>query len=331
MAGLVTAVSVLRDLIDAGLPVEADAPIGERTWYRCGGRADLLVRPRTAAELQEVRRRAVDAGVPFRVLGGGANLLVPEGEVQGITAKLDAPGFCEIRAEGSSLIAGGGVDLYTLVSAAARAGLGGLDRLAGIPGTVGGAVQMNAGGAHGSVSDLLSWMTLLSSGSQVLRWIGDDSEFDFGYRRSGLGGYVVLEAEFALTPEDPAAVRARVRERLAAKKAQQPLAAKSAGCAFKNPSGASASTGDPADPRTWAAGKLLDAAGCKGLRVGSAEVSHRHANFVTVDAGGRAADALAVMNDAARRVADRFGVELEREVVVWDSGDGPPPPRTRVG
>ena len=317
MAKLVTAVSVLRGLIDAGLPVEADAPIGERTWYRCGGRADLLVKPRTVDELSEIRRRSADSGLPFRVLGGGANLLVPEGEVPGITVRLDAPAFGLIAIKGSTLTAGAGVDLYTLVTAAARAGLGGLARVAGIPGTVGGGVRMNAGGAHGSISDRLRWLDLLLNSGQRVASPKDDMELGFGYRRSGLGHSILLSATFELTPEDPAAVRARVRERLAAKRSEQPLAARSAGCAFKNPSGASATAGDPQDPGTWAAGKLIDAAGCKGLRIGSAEVSHRHANFVTVDPGGRAADVLAVMDEAARRVAERFGVGLEREVVVW--------------
>ena len=322
---VVTAVSVLRDLIDAGLPVEADAPIGERTWYRCGGRAELLVKPRTVAELGEIRQRSAGSGVGFRMLGGGANLLVPEGEVSGITVKLDDPAFCSIGIEGNTLTAGAGVDLYTLVTAAARAGLSGLARVAGIPGTVGGGVKMNAGGAHGSISDHLRDLDLLH-GTQHVPCRKHQRECGFGYRSSGIGTDLLLSATFELTPEDPAGVRARVRERLAAKKAEQPLAAKSAGCAFKNPSGASATEGDPDDPATWAAGKLIDAAGAKGLRIGSAEVSHRHANFVTVDAGGQAADVLAVMDEAARRVADRFGVALEREVVVWGTDRSPTTP-----
>ncbi len=313
-----TAVSALRELIADGLPVETRAPIGERTWYRCGGRAELLARPRTADELEEIVSRSAEAGVAFRVLGGGANLLVPEGEVPGVTVKLDAPAFSRIHINGTRLKAFAGVDLYTLVSTAARAGLGGLARIAGIPGTVGGGVKMNAGGAHGAIVDSLAWLEVLHDGEWM--WTEPDHpDFSFGYRRSGLGSATVISAAFDLVPEDPAAVRGRVRERLALKKVEQPLAAKSAGCAFKNPSGASASAGDPEDPATWAAGKLIDAAGCKGLRIGSAEVSRRHANFVTVDAGagGRAADVLAVMDEAARRVAERFGVKLEREVVVW--------------
>ena len=267
-------------------------------------------------ELAEIRRRSADSGLPFRVLGGGANLLVPEGTVPGVTVRLEGPGFAGVHVEQRLLVAGAGVDLYALVTAAARAGLGGLARVAGVPGSVGGGVAMNAGGANGAIGDKLLSVTLLDAAGRLDQ--APAAELGLGYRRSGLGDRVVVGASFLLEPEDPKAVKARVRERLALKKAEQPLAAKSAGCAFKNPSGASASAGDPEEPATWAAGKLIDAAGCKGLRIGSAEVSHRHANFVTVDAGGRAGDALAVMDEAARRVADRFGVRLEREVVVWD-------------
>ncbi len=304
-------------MIARGLPAEASAPIGARTWYRCGGTAAWLVKPRTVGELAEIRRRSADSGEPFRVLGGGANLLVPEGEVPGVTVRLEGPGFDGVSVEERLLVAGAGVDLYALVTAAARAGLAGLARVAGVPGTVGGGIAMNAGGAYGAIGDRLASATLLDDAGRLEQV--PTPELGLGYRKSDLGGRLVVAASFVLDPEDPAAVRARVRERLALKKAEQPLAAKSAGCAFKNPSGASASAGDPDAPATWAAGKLIDAAGCKGLRIGSAEVSRRHANFVTVDAGGRAADALAVMDEAARRVAERFGVKLEREVVVWSA------------
>ncbi|BAM02878.1 UDP-N-acetylmuramate dehydrogenase [Phycisphaera mikurensis] len=312
---------MLGDLIAAGIPAEADAPLGARTWYRCGGRAELLVKPRTVDEAAEIRRRSADSGTPFRVLGGGANLLVPEGVVPGITARLAGPAFEGVRLEAQRLEAGAGVDLYALVTAATRAGLAGLARVAGVPGTVGGGIAMNAGGAHGALGDRLASATLLDAAGRLERV--PPSALRLGYRTSELGGRLVVAAAFLLEPEDPASIRARVRERLALKKAEQPLAAKSAGCAFRNPSGASASVGDPQDPGSWAAGKLIDAAGCKGLRIGSARVSERHANFVTVDAGGRAADVLAVMDEAARRVADRFGVALEREVAVWTTRPSP--------
>lgn len=309
---------MLDDLARDGLPLELDAPLGERTWYRCGGRAAVLARPRTVAELAGIRRRSADSGLAFRVLGGGANLLVPEGTVPGITVRLEGPAFAGIDIDGPTLRAGAGVDLYTLVSAAARAGLGGLARIAGVPGSVGGGVRMNAGGAHGSLADRLAWLDVLSPSGEEQRLGPGDAGFGFGYRHSELPlEAVVLAAGFELTPENPAAIRARVRDRLAVKKLQQPLAAKSAGCTFRNPSGASASAGKPEDPATWAAGKLLDAAGCKGLRIGSAEVSHRHANFITLDPAGRAADVEALMTAAATRVQDRFGIALHREVVVW--------------
>ena len=238
---------MLRGLVAAGLPAEPDAPIGARTWYRCGGRAELLAKPRTVGELAEIRRRSADSGLALRVLGGGANLLVTEGRVPGVTVRLEGPGFDGIAIEERLLVAGAGVDLYALVTAAARAGLAGLARVAGVPGSVGGGVAMNAGGAYGAIGDRLVSATLLDAAGRLERV--PTAELGLGYRRSGLGGRLVVSASFVLVPEDPATVRARVRERLALKKADQPLAAKSAGCAFKNPSARRPRRAIPTTPR----------------------------------------------------------------------------------
>ncbi|MEM8784114.1 MAG: UDP-N-acetylmuramate dehydrogenase [Planctomycetota bacterium] len=292
-------------LDDLSLEVERDAPIGERTWYRCGGRAALLAKPATTAQLSALIQRCNEQTVPVYIMGGGANLLVRDEGVDGVVVRLDHDAFRQIKTEGTTLCAGPGVDLFTLVNATCKAGLAGLVHIAGIPGTVGGAVRMNAGGAYGDIGESVARVQLMSSEGQVYYRNRDDLSFE--YRRTNIVAPLILEVEFELAREDPEELNRRMREIFMFKKTSQPMGDKSAGCTFKNP------PRDVAPP----AGKLIDDAGLKGKSVGKASVSDVHANFIVVEPGGCADDVVRLMDQVAAEVHAQFGVSLEREVVVW--------------
>lgn len=174
---------------------------------------------------------------------------------------------------------------------------------------------MNAGGRFGHISPLVARVEVIDADGSTRRI--DAGDIEFGYRRSGLEGQIITGVEFALLPEDPAEVRARLRECMEYKKNTQPLADHSAGCAFKNPVLLTTIEDIGPSGARVSAGRLIDLAGCKGLSVGGAEVSRLHGNFLTARTGARARDLTELMDEVARRVFDRFGVRLEREVVVW--------------
>ena len=296
-------------LLRAGVPVELDRPLSELTWYRLGGPAQALVSPRDPAELARVVGLCAEHGWPLRVLGGGANLLVRDAGVPGVVIRLSSPGFQSVEElEGGVLRVGAGHDLMELVQECARRGLAGLECLAGVPGTAGGAVRMNAGGVHGDIGARVAAVQCLGEDG-VLREV-DRRDLAFGYRHSELPGLMLTRVDLALDREDPVAVRERVKAYFAQKGRSQPMAKHSAGCCFRNPSGA-----EPA-------GRLIDLAGLKGSRLGGAEVSEVHANFIVAHGGARADDVVALMDRVRLGVLERFGVALKREVVLWpDEGD----------
>ncbi|HEX6130668.1 MAG TPA: UDP-N-acetylmuramate dehydrogenase [Actinomycetota bacterium] len=274
-------------------------PLARHTSYRIGGPADLLALPDTAAELAIVVRTCREAGVPLTLLGAGSNLLVGDGGMPGVVVKL-GPGFRRVTWRADGVVAGAGALLGKLARAAAARGLAGLEAAEGIPGTVGGAVVMNAGAYGWETGDVLAEVEGVDERGR-LRTLAR-SDFVFHYRRTELPpGLVVTSATFALGPDDPAAIAARlgaVRDR---RVASQPHGASNAGSIFKNP-------GDDH------AGRLIEAVGLKGRRIGRARVSERHANFIVNDGGATAADVQALMSEAQRTVWERSGVWLEPEI-----------------
>ncbi len=300
---------------DLDVEVVPDAPIGTMTWFGIGGRADLLVVPRSIEALATLVRRCDREGTPLRVLGGGANLLVADEGVDGIVVRLSAPAFREIAynrtGETRLLRAMGGADLARTLMDATRRGLEGLSQMAGIPGTVGGAIRMNAGGAFGAVGDAVRSVTCITRRGELVNYPAGELRFE--YRRTNIPDPVIASATFALEPADPVALRKRVKEIFAYKKSTQPLADHSAGCAFKNPL-------DPETEERVPAGRLIDRAGLKECAVGSASVSRHHANFIVTAPGGRADDVLQLLELVRRRVYEHCGIELELEVVVWQRG-----------
>ena len=293
-----------------------DAPLGSMTWYGIGGRGDLLIEPNSLEALAALVERAHRAGTPLRVLGGGANLLVADEGVDGIVVRLGRPAIKEVRynkqGEVRLMRAMAGADLARTLMDATRRGLEGLSQMAGIPGTVGGAIRMNAGGTFGCIGDAVHSVTCLSRKGELVTYPADELRFE--YRGSNIPDPLVVAATFALHAADPIALRQRVKEIFAYKKSTQPLAEHSAGCAFKNPI-------DPETDQRVPAGRLIDEAGLKGLSVGGASISPHHANFVTTRPGARADDVLQLLEVVRRRVYEHCGIELEEEVVVWRRGE----------
>jgi UDP-N-acetylenolpyruvoylglucosamine reductase len=278
-------------------------PLARLTTVRAGGPADFFARPESADELADLLAWAASESVEVGVVGSGSNLLVSDEGFQGLVIKLDGE-LAAIEREGNRLVCGGGARLPQASARAARDGLTGLEFGVNIPGTVGGAVKMNANAYGGDLSRVLEWVEIATPEGSGRRAPAD---LGFAYRRSNLGpGEIVARASFALSPADAAAVKATLAEMRAQRKAAQPSGIKTFGSTFKNPD-------DPsAGGRT--AGQLLDAAGCRGLRVGGARFSEKHANFVENLGEATTGDVIALMVEGRRRVRERFGMELEAEV-----------------
>lgn len=280
--------------------VETNAPLSRFTTFRIGGPADRLVHPGSAEEVKALLSREERVFI----LGGGSNILVSDAGVRGVTMRL-AGCFADVEfspGPGNTVVARAqaGVSLTRLSALAMRRGLSGLEFAHGIPGALGGALVMNAGTREGEMKDITVCVTAIGSGGIERRLTG--GECGFAYRSSGFGeGDVIVECELALTPGDAGRIHEKMRRGWEARMASQPLDKPSAGSVFKNP---------PGD----FAGRLIEAAGLKGYRVGGAMVSGKHANFIVNTGGARAGDALAVMKEAERRVYEMSGVRLEREI-----------------
>jgi UDP-N-acetylmuramate dehydrogenase len=283
--------------------VERDYPLARLTTVRTGGPAEFFARVGDETALRELLAWAAEAGHEVGVVGSGSNLLVADQGVRGLVMKLDRD-LATIERDGTRLRCGGGARLPAAAALAARIGLTGLEFGVNIPGTVGGAVRMNANAYGGELGRVLEWVDVVTAAGTDRR---PPADLDFSYRRSNLGpGEVVARASFALAAADSADVKATLGEMRTMRRAAQPSGIKTFGSTFKNPD-------EPrAEGRT--AGQLLEAAGCRGLVVGGARFSEKHANFVENLGEATTADVLALMAEGRRRVQERFGVTLEPEV-----------------
>ena len=293
----------------AGVELTRDESLAKHTYLLIGGPARYLATPASRNELRRLGAWAREGGLPLRVIGGGSNVLVSDSGVTALVVSLRRA--CgDVRFQGVRVTAGAAVMLPALARAAAQRGLGGLEFAIGIPGSVGGALQTNAGIGDGRcIGPLVRSVELL--GERGARTVPAD-ELRFEYRDSSLRarGEIVLAATLELCERPREAVEGEMRRLLEARGATQPTAEPNAGSIFRNP---------PGD----AAGRLVDAAGCKGLASGAASVSELHANFIVHDGGATAADVTALMSRVQRRVLAHSGVWLEPEIAWW--GDGEPP------
>jgi UDP-N-acetylmuramate dehydrogenase len=298
VSDLARAAAILREA--CGERVRADVPMAPLTTFRVGGPAGLYLEPESEDDLAAAGRAIVEAGIPVVVLGRGSNVLVADGGFPGLVLRLGRSYRWSAR-DGDHLTAGGAMPLPAMSGVALRHSLAGLEFGVAIPATLGGAVRMNAG-AHGhEMAEVLDSMDVyrLREGSAVtIR----PAEAGFSYRRSFLGqDAVVIGARLLLNPGDPAAIRARMDEARAWRRATQPLAEPNCGSVFKNPPGDHAA-------------RLIEAAGAKGRRAGGAAVSTKHANFIVTEPGARAADVVALIEEVRSLVEAHDGVRLESEV-----------------
>jgi UDP-N-acetylmuramate dehydrogenase len=282
--------------------VKTDEPLAPYTWFGIGGPASYFLLPRNVEELQEIVRRCRENEVPMYVLGFGSNLLVDDSGVHGAVVRLCQGTFEEVSQVSCGLRAGAGMDMGKLVLRCVREGRGGLEGLTGIPGSVGGCVRMNAGGRFGDVGNVVESVEVMNDSGEIFTRHRDD--LAFAYRSTNISAKFILGAEFRLGEDDPHRILKQVKQIWIYKKNTQPLGSRNAGCIFKNPRGLSA-------------GALIDKAGLKGRRVGGAEISPKHANFITVDPGATASDLLKLINVVRETVYKKFEVYLELEVEVW--------------
>ncbi|GAB6875889.1 UDP-N-acetylmuramate dehydrogenase [Thermaerobacter litoralis] len=292
----------LRDLVRGSVRVAE--PLARYTTFRIGGPAELFVEPAEEDDLARVLTWAEARGLPVTLLGGGSNVLVPDEGLPGVVVRvgLDGIQWEPPGADGRrGVVVGAGTVLARLVHEAARRGCRGLEPCAGIPGTVGGALVMNAGTRYGSIGQVVDWVRVVEPGGRLVRWSREACGFAYRTSRMQQEGVPVVAARLVLEPGDPQTILAEIRRHTAYRQRTQPLRYPNCGSVFKNP---------PGD----ASGRLIEACGLKGLRQGQAQISEQHANFIINLGGARAEDVLALMSTAWRCVRDRFGIALEPEV-----------------
>lgn len=280
--------------------VRANVPLAPWMHLRIGGPVDWFLEPYAEEDVALAVRVCHELDVPLRILGGGSNVVVADAGVRG--AVLHLGNLNRIVRDGNRITAGAGCTLPSLLRATKDVGLAGLERLTGIPAMVGGAVAMNAGTRDGETFDLLASLTVVEPDGTIA--VRGPERFQQRYRDGGLRDDVVVQATFALTPDDPNAIFERFSASLKKRNATQPVSQRSVGCVFRNP---------PGD----AAGRLIEASGCKTLEIGGIEVSGLHANYFINRGSGSAAEFVALMQEVRRRVREQAGVELEPEVKFW--------------
>jgi len=282
--------------------VAEDVPLARYTWFRLGGPARWFITPRNLEELREAAQRCAENRIPIYVLGLGANILVSDEGVNGAVFRFSDDAWRKMDFAPDSVLVGAGVDMQKLLLKCVRLGRTGLEALAGIPGTIGGGVRMNAGGKFGDIGAAVLRVTVMDSAGNIYERTRDDLVFE--YRHTNIAAPFILDAVLQLEEDDPDNILRKTREIWMYKRNSQPLNTKNAGCIFKNPRGLSA-------------GALIDQAGLKGLSVGGAEVSTKHANFIIANPGCTADHVMSLMKTVRERVYDKHGILLETEVQLW--------------
>ena len=293
----------LADRLGRELPeleLRRGEPMSRHTTFKVGGPAALMALPRTEEELLAAARIAQEEGVAPLYVGNGSNLLVDDAGLDAFVVKT-APQVSRVEVWENTMRAGAGISLAQLASEAADHGLTGFEFAHGIPGSLGGAVVMNAGAYGGEMCQVVSWVRAMDDQGQVHELAGDACGFSYRHSRFSQGEWLILSAAVELAPGDPAAIRGRMEELMAKRKAKQPLEYPSAGSTFKRPEGHFAAA-------------LIEGCGLKGLTVGGAQVSEKHAGFVINTGSATCRDILALMDQVRERVLRETGVALEPEV-----------------
>lgn len=281
--------------------IKADEPMAKHTTFRVGGNADFFVEAGSPEELSNIIKYLKQTERSYLILGNGSNLLVGDKGYEGVVLHLGSR-FNRIEMEGNTVTAQAGALLSAVSKAAARAGLTGLEFASGIPGTVGGAVVMNAGAYGGEMKQVVSKVTVMTEEGEILEL--DNDTMEFGYRTSIIKNrpFIALEAQLTLMPGEMAEIQEKMEDFAARRKSKQPLEYPSAGSVFKRPEG-------------YFAGKLIMDAGLRGYRIGGAQVSEKHCGFIINLGNATAADISELIDEVTERVKEQFSVTLEPEVI----------------
>ncbi|MFM9057847.1 MAG: UDP-N-acetylmuramate dehydrogenase [Planctomycetaceae bacterium] len=287
---------------DLGVAVARREPLARHTWLGLGGEAACFCEPVDIEALCRVVKRCHERGIPFRVIGGGSNVLVPHGGFAGMVLRLSAPAFCGIEVHKPALVAGAGAKLVHVVSAAVQAGLAGLETLVDVPGTVGGAGGGNAGGHAGDIGERVREVTvMLPDGTVETR---DRARLAFEARWSNLDDCIVTSCRFELDEENPVLLTKRMQKQWIVGRAEQPGGTRAVAMMFKDPLGTTAES-------------LIAQAGARDVRVGGASVHSPRANYVVADATCTSDDVRALVEQVRTRVREALGVELTPQIEVW--------------
>jgi UDP-N-acetylmuramate dehydrogenase len=279
-----------------------DVPLQKYTSFRTGGAAEIFVEPLGTSELKKVLQFCKDEQKNVFIFGKGTNLLVGDNGVKGMVIHLGGINFKNVERDGRYVLSGAGVSLSKLIRTVALSGFGGLEVLAGIPGTVGGAVMMNAGGKYGVISDTISSLTTMTFDGSIIKHMRGDVEFE--YRGCNLSKQIVIEVEFHLNESKIEVVLEKMDEIYNEKQEKQPLGTLNAGSIFKN------------TPQ-YKAAELIDKANLKGLKVGGAIVSEKHANFIVNTGNATSTDILELIKIIKKTIKQKYNVSLEEEIHIW--------------
>ncbi len=282
--------------------VEANCKMAQLSWFNIGGNADYLIRPRSVNELSEVVKICQYENLPIKMLGCGSNLLIKDEGVKGVVIKLEGETFEKTEFNGNKLIAWAGADMGQIVRMCIKKGLAGLEAMAGIPGTLAGAVRMNAGGKFGDIGAAVEAVTLMDCDGNVFEKTKPELSFD--YRKVNITAPIILNANIKLYENTTEQLLAAFKEIWIYKKNTQPLSAHNAGCVFKN-------------PKNMNAGTMIDRAGLKGTKIGEAMVSEKHANFIVAGKNCKSKDVIKLIQIVKEKVKEKFNVELELEIEIW--------------
>ena len=282
--------------------VRYQEPLARYTSFHIGGPAEIFITPKTLTQTQSVYRLCCRHHIPLLILGKGTNLLINDRGVRGVVLKSQ---WFNIERKGDErLIVSAAYPLPKLINDAAKMGLSGLEPLAGIPGTLGGAVMMNAGGKWGQIADVIESVSVINQDGRIKTFHALKGELQFDYRYSNLRNRLISEAVIRLKSSNTGSIRKRIKEILDEKKKTQPLNARSAGCVFKN-------------QPCYGVGALIDRAGLKGMNVGGAKVSIKHANFIVNDRNAKASDVMKLIKIIKKTIRKKFKVNLELEIEIW--------------
>ncbi len=282
--------------------VKEDFPLAKMTWYGLGGSADYFITPENIDQLKDVVKRCNENDISMKVLGFGSNLLISDEGVKGAVIKLEGEEFEKNEFSEEKVTAWAGADLGKLVRKSVKKKLTGLEVCTGIPGSVGGAVRMNAGGRFGDIGSSVESVTVMDVEGNIFE--KSKPELSFDYRSSNIAATFILNAKLKMYQGDPDQILKTVQEVWMYRKNNQPLNFRNSGCIFKN-------------PRDKAAGALIDRAGLKGLQIGGAKVSEKHGNFIEAHNDCKSKDVIRLIDEVKEKVKEEFGIELELELKIW--------------